>query len=196
MPCIEISELNGRVGNRDHFTKSRQAEAQVLQCVSRLIQRPITPNNRSGVTHFDFQTAKGGYGDIKIYSKPVLSVELQQYRQGVQVTGWFYEYLKQQAFAGLFTINPWFSEYHGAQVFKLRWIPWTHLINWVVMHAEHTRKNSRGEYLLVDPTQVSHVYLGDFFASASVHGHSHAAFDTGRFYANNKLNIKQLYEWF
>jgi len=99
MPCIEISELNGRVGNKDHFLKSRQAEAQVLQCVSRLIQRPISVNTQVGATPFDFKTEKGGYGDIKIYSKSVLSVELQQYRHGKQVLGWFYEYLKQTDFA-------------------------------------------------------------------------------------------------
>jgi hypothetical protein len=89
MTCIEISELNGRVGNRDHFAKSRQAEQQILSCVGRLIQRAIHPNTLTGATPFDFKTAKGGYGDIKIYSKPVISVELQQYRRGQQVTGWF-----------------------------------------------------------------------------------------------------------
>jgi hypothetical protein len=196
MTCVEISELNGRVGNSDHFAKSRQAEAHILTSVSRLIQRPIQPNLTGGVNHFDFHTSKGGLGDIKIYSKPVMSVELQQNRQGRQVAGWFYEYLKQTEFVGLFTVNPWFSEFHQAQVFKLRWIPWAHLINWVIMHAEQIKTNRNGEYMLVDPTHVPHVYVGDFFAHKSVHGDAHAAFDTSRLYANNKLNIKQLYEWF
>lgn len=196
MPCIEISELNGRVGNTDYFHKSKQAEQKILTCVSRLIQRTIRPNIRSGVSHFDFVTAKGNYGDVKIYSKPDLSVELSQFRNGRIMPGWFEEYLKQHEFAGIFTVNPWFSTYHDAQVFKLRWIPWAHMINWVVHHAEHVKKNSRGEYLLVDPTQVSHVYLGDFFSVPSVYGEAHEAFDTSRFHANNKLNIAQLYEWF
>ena len=196
MPCIEVSELNGRVGNTDYFKKSKQAEQHIIKCVSRLIQKPIHVNMKSGVSHFDFVTAKQGYGDIKIYSKPVMSVELSQFRNNRTVPGWFAEYLRQPAFAGLFTVNPWFSEYHDAHVFKLRWIPWAHLINWVVMHAEHTKTNSRGEYLLVNPTQVNHVYLGDFFSVPSVHGESHLAFDTTVFHANNKLNIKQLYEWF
>lgn len=196
MTCIEISELNGRVGNPDHFVKSRQAEAQVLQCVSRLIQRPIHVNTHLGATPYDFRTEKGGYGDVKIYSKSLMSVELQQRRRGVQVPGWFSEYLKQPEFVGMFIINPWYSEFHGAQVFKLRWIPWPPLINWVIMHAEHIKQNSQGEYLLVDPTHVSHVYLGDFFATKSVHGDAHAAFDTSRFHANNNVNIKQLLEWF
>jgi hypothetical protein len=64
------------------------------------------------------------------------------------------------------------------------------------MHAEQIKTNRNGEYMLVDPTHVNHVYLGDFFATKSVHGDAHAAFDTLRFHANNKLNIKQLYEWF
>lgn len=196
MSCIEISELNGRVGNSDFFKKSKQAERQILSCVSRLIQKPIHVNTQTGVCHFDFVTEHKGYGDVKIYSKPELSVELSQFRNNRTVPGWFEEYLRQHAFAGLFTVNPWFSEWHDAQVFKLRWIPWSHLINWVVHNAEHIKKNSRGEYLLVDPTRVSHVYLGDFFATPSVHGDAHKAFDTHKFHANNKLNIKQLYEWF
>jgi hypothetical protein len=107
-----------------------------------------------------------------------------------------YEYLKQSAFVGLFTVNPWFSEYHDAQVFKLRWIPWVSLINWVIMHADDIRTNRSGEYMLVDPTHLNHVYLGDFFSVPSSHGVHHKAFDTSRFYANNNLNIKQLLEWF
>jgi len=196
MTCIEISELNGQAGNRDYFARSKQAEQLILACVSRLIQRPIHANTQKGVSHFDFVTERKVYGDIKIYSKPEISVELSQFRNNRVIPGWFAEYLTQHAFAGLFTVNPWFSEYHHAQVFKLRWIPWTHMINWVVHHAEHTRTNSRGEYLLVNPTQVNHVYLGDFFATPSVHGDSHKAFDTSKFHANNKLSIKQLYEWF
>jgi len=196
MPCIEVSELNGRVGNKDYFNNSKQAEQHIIKCVSRLIQKPIHANMKSGVSHFDFVTAKQGYGDIKIYSKSVMSVELSQFRNNKTVHGWFAEYLKQSEFAGLFTVNPWFSEYHDAQVFKLRWIPWAGLINWVIMHAEHIKQNRQGEYLLVDPTHVNHVYLGDFFSVPSVHGESHLAFDTTVFHANNKLNIKQLYEWF
>lgn len=193
---VEISELNGRVGNKDHFLKSRWAEQEVLTCVSRLIQRPILANTQSGAQNHDFTTAQGHTGDIKIYSRSDMSVELEQHFLSGTKPGWFKTYLGDQRFVGMFVINSWQSEFHGCEVFKLRWIPWSSLINHVIMHPEREKNNSRGSYMMVDPTQVNHIYLGDFFSCVSAHGAPHKAFDTTMFYANNKLNIPALHVWF
>lgn len=193
---VEISELNGRVGNRDHFHKSRQAEQAILTCVSRLIRRPITPNTQPGAQSHDFVTAQGHTGDVKIYSGSDMSVEIEQQFGAKCVPGWFKTYLGDEQFVGMLVVNAWHSEFHGCEVFKLRWIPWHSLINYVIMHPEQEKTNSRGTYMWVDPTQIPHEYLGDFFACASEHGSAHKAFDTGRFYANNQLNIATLYKWF
>lgn len=196
MTCIEVSELNGRAGNSDYFEKSRQAEAVICESASRLMQRPITCNPTKGKHVCDFETARNLHGDIKIYSRPKISVEISQFRHGRKIPGWFTEYMQLVTFAGLLTLNPWFSEFHQRHVFKLRWLPWPNLIDYVVMHADQIQCNSGGEYIQIDPVMLPHEYMGDFFEVPSKYGATHKAFDTNRFYANNKLNIQKLHKWF
>lgn len=194
MTCIEISELNGRAGNQDYFLKSRQAEAHVLKCVSRLIRRPITETAGHGRHACDFSTSQGILGDVKISSGDVVKVELSQVQRDRRVKGWFEEYQTLPNFGGLLMINHWHSRYHGQGVFKIRWIPW-HSIQAAVPHAR-VITNRGGSWCELDPTRLEHYWLGDFMQVPSAYGDHHKAFDASRIHSNNQLDIQQLYKWF
>jgi hypothetical protein len=196
MTLIEIAELNGAAGNQDYFAKSQQAEQLILSSVSRLIRRPIHSTTVKGVHRYDFSTDKKFVGDVKIWSGSELCVEIQQQRGSRVVDGWFTSYLAESEFAGLFAINHWHSVYHNRSVFKLRWIVWHSLIDWVFAHPEQVRTNQHGSYMPVDPMMIQHVYLGDFFAVDSKYGSDRRAFDVSVLHANPELNIQQLYNWF
>lgn len=196
MTCIEIAELNGSAGNKDYFEKSRVAEAAILGVVSRIIQRPLQPTPQRGAVSYDFVTSHGMTGDVKIWSGCELTVELEQNRNGRTVPGWFKTYMGDHQFVGLLTVNCRYSDFHGQEVFKLRWIKWPSLINWVLAHGDQTQSNSRGSYMRVDPTKLKHVYIGDFFAVNSKYGSQHKAFDTSRIFCNTNLNIQELNELF
>lgn len=194
MPCIEISELNGAVGNQDYFEQSRIAEQWVLDAVSRLIHRPILSTPGRGRHACDFTTQQGILGDVKIWSGSNITVEITQTRQGVDMPGWYMEYQQLNNFGGLLAINYWLSTYHNQGVFKIRWIPWNSLCG--AVNTAQVRNNRFGSYCHVDPTHITHVWLGDFMSVHSKHGKPHMAFDAGRIFANKNLHIPDLYEWF
>jgi hypothetical protein len=194
MTCVEISELNGRVGNTDYWQKSRQAEHEILNVVSRLIQRPIQQNEIQGRHVCDFVTAQGYQGDVKIWSGSLIKVELMQTHRSGHTPGWYHAYEKLPHFGGLITINHWHSAYLGTGVFKARWIPW-HTIQTGVAHARHM-KSRTGEWCELNPTKGEHYWLGDFVQVPSVWGAAHQAFDTHRFHANSRLRMPDLYTWF
>ena len=194
MHLIEISELNGRVGNKDYFSKSRDAELLVLTAVARLIQRPITPTQGQGRHACDFSTSQGILGDVKIWGGSVLKIEISQTRHGASVPGWYQEYQRLPNFGGLLAINHWISDYHQQGVFKIRWIPWQAVQ--AAVGVSQPRINTRGSWCELDPTRMDHVWLGDFMQTPSIYGDPHFAFDASRIHSNNKLNIPELYKWF
>lgn len=196
MTLIEIAELNGSAGNQDYFTQSQQAEQLILRSVSRLIRRPIHPTTVKGAHRYDFHTDKKFVGDVKIWSGSELNIEITQKRNSAITDGWFTSYLAESEFAGLLAVNHWHSSYHNRPVFKLRWMIWHSLIDWVFAHPEQVRVNHRGSYIPVDPMMVQHIYLGDFFAVPSKHGSDHRAFDASVLHTNPQLNIQQMYNWF
>ena len=193
---VEVAELNGSAGNKDFWAKSRAAEAAILETISRLVQRPIVPNTQTGAHCYDFVTSHNTVGDIKIWSGSDLTVELEQFRNGRRWPGWFSVYLEDTGFAGLITANARYSNYHNREVFKVRWINWPSLINWVFKHNESIKTNSRGSYIKINPTFVKHIYIGDYFAVPSKYGAGFKAFDTSKIYCNNNLDIKELQQYF
>lgn len=195
MTVIEISELNGKAGNLDFWQKSRDAEHQVLTCVSRLLQRPIHETPGKGKHPCDFMTSQGFMGDVKIWSGSTVKVELMQIHKGIRKPGWYQEYQKLSQFGGLIALNYWWSDFHDQGVFKIRWIPWQ-----VIQQGVNQSKmcvNQRGAWCELDPTQGEHYWLGDFMESPTKYpDKSFRAFDSSRIHANNKLNILDLYKWF
>jgi hypothetical protein len=134
-------------------------------------------------------------GDIKIWSGQDLTVELEQFRHGQTVPGWFKVYMGDSSFSGLLTVNARYSDYHQRDVFKVRWVNWPSVINWVYKHSEDARTNSRGSYIKIDPTRLKHIYIGDYFAVPSKYGSTFKAFDTSKIYCNNQLDIKELHQY-
>lgn len=193
MSIVELSELNGRVGNQDYFDKSREAEQLVLDAVSRFLRVQFTPTPGTGRHACDFTTSKGFQGDLKIFGADLVHAEISQIHRGVSWPGWFREYQKLPNMGGLLTLNTRFSKYHNHTVMKIRWLPWSNFADYVNNQAP--TQNRFGSYVPVDPVKVEHYWLGDFHTVASRHGDGHVAFDTSAIHANNQLNIPQLYQW-
>lgn len=192
---VEVAELNGAAGNRDFWAKSRVAESAVLSTVGRLVQRKITANPAVGAHAYDFVTSHQTMGDIKIWSGQDLTVELEQFRHGRTVPGWFQVYMGDSAFSGLLAVNARYSDYHQRDVFKVRWINWPSIIEWVFKHGEDVRTNSRGKYIKIDPTRLKHIYIGDYLSVPSKYGSTFKAFDTSKIYCNNQLDINELRQY-
>jgi hypothetical protein len=194
MTCIEISELNGAVGNSDYFRKSRVAEHEILKVVSRLIQRPIQETVAPGRHECDFQTSQGFLGDVKIWTGNLIKVELQQYHKGIRVPGWYHAYDQLTGFGGLITLNHWHSKYLNQSVYKLRWVPWATIQSGV--QKSKRLKSRTGEWCELNPTHGEHYWLGDFPQVQSMHGEPHRAFDVRTFISNPRLQIAHLLKWF
>lgn len=167
--------------------KHLQWKQYLLAKVSECIERPILWNQHDRTRDLDFQTCRGGVGHIKIYPESCMCVELNRLCHGRWVKGWFYEKLQELDYVGLFVITPDLS--CTPSIFKMRWLPWTSLLNYVIHHQDHACMQEGQEYILVDPNFIRHVMVGHI----GVDNQSHEI-DICTFTPHN--TITQLDKWF